>query len=68
MQNEKPWYLSKTIWAAVISILATVATFFGVPIDEAGRQGLTDGLLQIVSAVAGVFAILGRVTANSKLI
>ncbi len=67
MKTEKPWYLSKTIWGAVVSIAATVAAFFGLPIDETGRQGLTEGLLQIISASAGLFAIFGRISAKAAI-
>lgn len=68
MDNEKPWYLSKTIWASIVSVTATIASFFGIPMDEIARQGITDGALQIVSTIAGLIAIFGRVTAASKII
>ncbi|KAG1647753.1 Virulence sensor histidine kinase PhoQ [Nymphon striatum] len=47
------------------NIAAAIASFFGLPIDEISRQGLTDGILQIISTIAGLFAIFGRLSAAS---
>ncbi|WP_082376384.1 hypothetical protein [Ahrensia marina] len=67
MTDNKPWYLSKTIWAALISIIATVAAFFGVTIDDSLRESLSVGLLQLVTAIAGIVAIFGRISASAKI-
>lgn len=67
MTDEKPWYLSKTIWGALVSVAATLAAMFGLPLDAGGQSALTDALLQTVSAVAGIVAILGRVSASSRI-
>ncbi len=68
MSDVKPWYLSRTIWAAIISVAATIAGAFGYPVDDLGREGLVEALLQIVSAAAGVLAILGRFTATARIL
>ena len=67
MIESKPWFLSRTIWAAVVSTVAAAGAFFGVPVDEAAKAGLTDGILQLVSVVAGLFTILGRLTASTRI-
>ena len=67
MNEEKPWYLSKTIWGALVSVAATLAAMFGLPVDAGGQAALTEAILQTVSAVAGIVAILGRVSANSRI-
>lgn len=67
MTDNKPWYLSKTIWAALVSIIATAATFFGFTIDDNLRESLSGGLLQLVTAIAGIVAIFGRVSASTKI-
>lgn len=67
MTNAKPWYLSKTIWATLVSILATLASMFGFEVDDALRAGMTDALLQTVSTLAGIIAIFGRLSANSRI-
>jgi hypothetical protein len=40
---------------------------FGLPVDASGQAALTDSILQTVSAVAGIVAILGRVSASSRI-
>lgn len=67
MTDAKPWYLSKTIWAALVSIAATVAAALGVPIEPGTREGLVEAILQLVSAAAGALAILGRMTARTRI-
>ena len=67
MSETKPWYLSRTIWAAIVSVVATMAGALGYPVDEIGREGLVEALLQIVAAAAGILAILGRFTATTRI-
>ena len=67
MNSVKPWYLSKTIWAALVSIAATFGSALGMPVDQAASEGLVEAILQLVSAGAGAVAILGRMTARSRI-
>lgn len=67
MSTEKPWYLSKTVWGAAVSVAATVGSLLGLPIQAADQGALTDAILQTIAAVAGIFAIFGRLTATDKL-
>ncbi|WP_223477099.1 hypothetical protein [Oricola indica] len=67
MNEAKPWYLSKTIWGALVSVAATLGAMFGLPVDAAGQTALTEAILQTVSALAGIVAILGRVAASSRI-
>ncbi|QKV18622.1 hypothetical protein [Oricola thermophila] len=67
MDEVKPWYLSKTIWSALVSVGATCGAMFGVPVDAGSQAALTEAILQAVSAVAGIVAILGRVGATSRI-
>jgi len=67
MNDVKPWYLSKTIWGALVSVGATLGAMFGLPVDSGGQAALTEAILQTVSAVAGIVAILGRVGAESRI-
>lgn len=67
MTGAKPWYLSRTIWAAIVSIAASGGAALGLPLEAAAREGLTDALLQLVSAAAGAVAILGRWSATTQI-
>ena len=64
MTTSKPWYLSRTIWASIVTVLTGAAGLTGLPIDG---QALTETLLQIVSAVSGLVAIFGRLSAKARI-
>ena len=59
MTTSKPWYLSRTIWASIVTILTGAAGLTGLPLDGLDNSALTDTLLQAISAVSGLF-VVGR--------
>ena len=67
MSANKPWYLSRTIWASLIAVLSAGGSLVGVPVDDADQAALADTILQAVAALAGILAIVGRVTAVSRI-
>ncbi|MEP9371026.1 hypothetical protein [Mesorhizobium sp. KR1-2] len=67
MSSEKPWYLSRTIWAALIVVAASGGGLVGVSIDGAEQTLLADAVLQAVAAIAGIVAIVGRIAAKNRI-
>ena len=67
MEIFKPWYLSRTIWASAIAVAATLGNALGFPLDAADTAALPDAILQAVAAVAGVVAIVGRISASMRI-
>ncbi|MCO5146997.1 MAG: hypothetical protein M9895_12560 [Aquamicrobium sp.] len=67
MEVFKPWYLSRTIWASAIAVAATLASALGFPLESSDVAALPDAILQAVAAVAGVIAILGRLSASMRI-
>lgn len=67
MEIFKPWYLSRTIWASGVAVIATLASAVGFPLEASDVAALPDAILQAVAAVAGVIAILGRFSARSRI-
>lgn len=67
MISNKPWYLSRTIWASLVAVISAGANLAGMPVEDAEQAALADTILQAVSALAGMVAILGRVTAVSRI-
>lgn len=67
MISNKPWYLSRTIWASLVAVISAGASLAGMPVEDAEQAALADTILQAVSALAGMVAILGRVTAVSRI-
>ena len=67
MTDFKPWYASKTIWGAVVALLAAIASAFGVDIDQQMQANFVDTLLQLVAVGGSAIALFGRINAT-KLI
>lgn len=67
MTDSKPWYLSRTIWASLITIVTAAAGIFGVPVAGIDNAALADTLLQAVTAISGLVAIFGRLGAHSRI-
>lgn len=67
MQDVKPWYLSKTIIGAVITVLALVAGVFGYGIGAEDQAALADYAVTIGGVVGGLLAIYGRVKASKEI-
>lgn len=67
MDTTKPWYLSKTVWASLVTIALSVAGMFGLPTGNIDQGSLADILLQLVTASSGAIAIFGRLSANTRI-
>lgn len=67
MDATKPWYLSRTIWASLITIGTAVGGMFGLPADAIDNAALTDTLLQAIAAISGIVAIFGRMSATTRI-
>lgn len=67
MTTSKPWYFSRTIWASIVTILTGAAGLTGLPLDGLDDGALTDTLLQAVSAVSGLVAVFGRLSAKHRI-
>jgi hypothetical protein len=67
MVADKPWYMSRTIWAALIAVLSASGGLIGVPIDDVDQAALLDTALQLVSALAGAGAVVGRLVAKNRI-
>lgn len=67
MTAMKPWYLSRTIWASIVTVVTGAAGLTGLPVEAADGALITDTLLQGVSAISGLIAILGRLSAKDRI-
>ena len=67
MTDSKPWYLSRTIWASLITIVTAAAGILGLPVAGLDNAALTETLLQAITAISGLVAIFGRLGANSRI-
>lgn len=67
MDDFKQWYLSKTVWGALVAIAASLIQATGMEFDPATQGQLADNLVSLAGAVGGLVAIYGRLTAESRL-
>ncbi|CAG0994195.1 MAG: hypothetical protein F9K19_20985 [Rhizobiaceae bacterium] len=67
MTDMKPWYLSRTIWASLVTVLIAGGSLAGIRLDGIDEGALTDTLMQAATAVAGIVAIAGRFAARSRI-
>ena len=67
MNAIKPWYLSKTILASIITIVMSLGGLFGLPTGLVDNTALADTIMQAITALMGLVAIFGRLTAVKKI-
>ncbi len=67
MDAIKPWYLSRTIWASIVTIAMSLTGLFGISTAGIDTSSLTDTLLQAISGVAGMAAVIARLFATHQL-
>ncbi len=68
MNKSKPWYLSKTVWASIVTILVSLAGLFGVTGNLLDSDLVSDAIVQFITALMGLIAVFGRVTAKEKIL
>jgi len=67
MEDMKQWYLSKTVWGALVAILAGLLPAMGMELDAGAQSQLADNLVSLAGTVGGLIAIYGRLTAEKRL-
>ncbi|MFD1197633.1 hypothetical protein ACFQ3K_04735 [Brucella gallinifaecis] len=67
MTDDKAWYLSRTVWAGLVALFLSLAGAFGLVSETVDSGAMTDVLLQLATAIAGLVTILGRIGATSRI-
>ena len=67
MIDQKPWWLSRTIWGGLFAFLAGLAQEVGIPLSGAEVTALTDSWLNIIGIVGGILAVYGRAKADKRI-
>ncbi len=68
MDIAKPWYLSRTIWASVVTVMAAAAGAMSMPVDDGQQTALTELTLHVLTALSGLGAIFGRFAATTRIL
>ncbi len=64
MVEEKPWYMSKTIWGSLVSVAAALAAAFGFSVDAGTQAEIAEAAVQLAGIAGALVAIYGRLTAT----
>ncbi len=64
MIDEKPWYLSRTIWGSLIAVAAALGSILGISLDQVTQTELADIVVQMAGAAGALVAIYGRLSAT----
>ena len=67
MDTVKAWYQSKTVWGALIAVLAPLFQVVGLNLPAGFETELAQGLATVAGAVGGLIALYGRLSATSAI-
>lgn len=65
--DAKAWYRSRTVWGALVAILASLANAAGVEVTAGDEGELADLLVAAVGTVGGLVALYGRISARRRV-
>ncbi|WP_299870603.1 hypothetical protein [uncultured Hoeflea sp.] len=67
MNIEKPWWQSKTLWGAAVTLFSAVLGLTGLELADGDRASLTELLTSLGAALGGLMALYGRITARARI-
>ncbi|EYR81175.1 MULTISPECIES: hypothetical protein [unclassified Shinella] len=65
--DAKAWYQSRTVWGALVAILASLANAAGVEVTAGDEGELADLLVAAVGTLGGLVALYGRILARRRV-
>lgn len=70
MEDVKNWYQSKTVWASIVAVLATLLNASGLMpyvIGETEIDLIVNVILSLVAGISSIVAVYGRFTASKQI-
>ena len=67
MTDIKPWWQSKTLWGAIVTLGSAALGLAGLDILDTDREALIELLTSLGAAIGGLIAIFGRITAKNRI-
>ncbi|NTF06900.1 hypothetical protein G6L37_12085 [Agrobacterium rubi] len=64
MDTVKAWYQSKTVWGALIAVLAPLLQVVGLNLPAGFEGELAEGLTTVAGGIGGLIALYGRLSAT----
>ncbi|MET3599249.1 hypothetical protein [Martelella mangrovi] len=68
MDYAKKWYLSKTVWGALLAVAAPLFQMGGIYLDEGMQSDLATSITTFAGASGGLLALFGRISAKDTLV
>ena len=63
----KAWYQSRTVWGALIAIIASLANAAGLEVTAGDEGELADLVVSAVGTIGGLIALSGRISARRRV-
>lgn len=63
----KPWWKSKTIWAAFGVFVVTIAPELGIGLSSDDASGIGGAIGDIIAGILALIAIVGRLRAKQRI-
>ena len=67
MIETKAWYLSRTVWASLVTIFLAIANYSGIAATGLPQDALTDAAVNIATTISGMIASFGRLQATTRI-
>jgi len=70
MNDTQPWYLSRGVWGALVSLIAAIAAALShnkLQILPADQDQIVTLILTVAGAVGGAVALYGRLRATKQI-
>lgn len=67
MSEEKNWYQSRTIFGAIITLMAVLSSAFGANIEQDLQDAVLDTVMQVIAVSGSLMAVIGRVNATAVI-
>lgn len=67
MNEKKAWFLSKTVIGGVSALAIGIAGLVGIDLSAESGIDMEAVLTAAATAIAGILAVYGRVTATKKI-
>ncbi|MEQ8480007.1 MAG: hypothetical protein RIC18_05050 [Hoeflea sp.] len=67
MDTTKPWWKSKTLWGAFVTLVAAALGLAGIDLADTEREALTEMMASLGAALGGLIALVGRISARSRI-
>ncbi|AKI01207.1 hypothetical protein IMCC20628_02509 [Hoeflea sp. IMCC20628] len=67
MTDIKPWWQSKTLWGAIVTLGSAALGLAGLDVLDTDREALIELLTSLGAAIGGLIAIFGRITAKNRI-